>query len=79
MKTAISIPDEIFAVAELVARRTGMSRSELYTRAVKAFLKSYKNEGVTEALDEIYGDDTSSELDPILARIQAVSLPRDEW
>jgi hypothetical protein len=34
MKTAISIPDAIFEQAEELAQKQGLSRSELYTKAI---------------------------------------------
>ena len=40
MKTAISIPDEIFLAAEQLAKRIGSSRSELYATALAAYLKT---------------------------------------
>jgi len=39
MKTAISIPDQIFQQAEFLANELGMSRSELYSKAIEAFIK----------------------------------------
>jgi metal-responsive CopG/Arc/MetJ family transcriptional regulator len=36
MKTAISIPDDVFEQVEETAARLGMSRSELLTRAARA-------------------------------------------
>jgi metal-responsive CopG/Arc/MetJ family transcriptional regulator len=41
MKTAISLPDLGFEEAELLAKQLGMSRSELYTKALKAYLCKY--------------------------------------
>lgn len=38
LKTAISLLDEIFAEVEALARQLGMSRSELYTEVLKAYL-----------------------------------------
>jgi metal-responsive CopG/Arc/MetJ family transcriptional regulator len=38
MKTAISIPDDIFKAADVAAKRLGISRSELFVRAVKEML-----------------------------------------
>jgi len=78
MKTAISIPDSVFEEADLVARRLGMSRSELYTKAVKAYLAAKRTEGVTEALDRVCSKLDSS-LDPVLARAQFASLPPERW
>lgn len=39
MKTAISIPDQVFAQAEQIARRNGISRSELFTKAVLHYIE----------------------------------------
>ncbi|MFM5891936.1 MAG: ribbon-helix-helix domain-containing protein, partial [Dolichospermum sp.] len=41
MKTAISLPDPVFEEAESLARQLGVSRSELYTKALKAYLRKY--------------------------------------
>jgi metal-responsive CopG/Arc/MetJ family transcriptional regulator len=78
MKTAISIPDELFYAAEELSQRLGLSRSEFYTKAVAAFLEHQRATGVKEALDAIYAVE-DSRLDPVLVTLQAVSLPREEW
>ncbi len=78
MKTAISIPDPLFAAAEQLAQRLGISRSELFQRAVQQFLEEHKSDGVTEALNRIYAVEDSS-LDPVLHEMQVASLPKDEW
>jgi metal-responsive CopG/Arc/MetJ family transcriptional regulator len=54
MKTAISIPDPVFEAAERLAQRLGKSRSELYTTAIRDYLKEHRDEDVTERLNEIY-------------------------
>ena len=77
MKTAISIPDDVFDAAEDLAERLSMSRSELYSRAVAEFIRRRRGEGVTELLNEVYGD-RSSRLDPVLASFQFASLSDDE-
>ena len=78
MKTAISIPDDLFASAEAAAKRLGVSRSQLYARAVGAYLEEHGAEGVTETLDEVYSR-VRSRLDPLLARMQWGSLPPEKW
>lgn len=40
MKTAISLPDSIFKEAESLTKKLGVSRSELYTKALKAYLRN---------------------------------------
>jgi len=78
MKTAISIPNELFDEAEDVADRLGLSRSQLYTRAVEAFLRQHKRKDVTRALNEVYSR-RNSRLDPVLEKMQYLSLPKEEW
>lgn len=53
MKTAVSIPDELFAEADSVARRLGVSRSQLYARALEMFLAAQQSDPVTEKLNEL--------------------------
>ncbi|MCH8351905.1 MAG: ribbon-helix-helix protein, CopG family [Chloroflexi bacterium] len=80
MKTAISIPDPLFGAAERLAKRLGLSRSELFQRALQAFLQQHNDDGVTEALDKIYGPASEDgSLDPLLEQLQLASLPKDEW
>ena len=82
MKTAVSIPDRIFESAEGFARRRGMTRSELYAKALDAYLSEHKAEGITELLDAVYAGERAegSRLDPVLGRMQAESIPaEDDW
>jgi metal-responsive CopG/Arc/MetJ family transcriptional regulator len=53
MKTAISIPDDIFASAERLARRTKRSRSQLFSDALKEYLARHGNDEVTESMDRV--------------------------
>lgn len=78
MKTAVSIPDEIFAAADELARRAGMSRSELYAKALSEYLRRDRYAGLSEKLDEIYSK-VESALDPAWVRAQAAVLKRDRW
>ena len=78
MKTAISIPDSVFQAAEGLAHRLGISRSELYAKAVAEYMEVHKYQNVTEKLNEIYGEE-SSEVDEELYTMQAKSIPREEW
>lgn len=78
MKTAISIPDSIFEQAEAAARELQMSRSELYTTALREFLNEKESERITERLNQVYEQEPST-LDPMLVRLQTSSLPVEEW
>ena len=76
MKTAVSIPDPIFEAADRLARRRRISRSELYAEALARLLEADESRGITERLDDVYGDQ-SSELDPGLAEAQALAIDED--
>jgi metal-responsive CopG/Arc/MetJ family transcriptional regulator len=78
MKTAISLPDSIFEEAESLAKQLGVSRSELYTNALKAYLKTYNRDLILSKLNQIYSEE-SSKLDPVLERIQFMSLLSEDW
>ena len=78
MKTAISIPDDIFQSAEQLARRLGLSRSELYVQAMKSYLQAHQDEGVTDTLNTIYAE-IHAQVDPVISSIQIRSLPKDDW
>lgn len=79
MKTAISIPDEIFQAAEDTARRLGISRSELYARAVAAFVRCEGKSWISETFDRVLDEEGGPGVDPVLERMAFSSLPRDEW
>ena len=55
MKTAISIPDRVFREAEQAAKRLKVSRSELYRRALEAFLAQQRDRNVTASYDAAFG------------------------
>ncbi|MCA9970890.1 MAG: CopG family transcriptional regulator [Anaerolineales bacterium] len=78
MKTAISVPDPVFEAAEALARRLGMSRSQLYTQAIEKYLSTFDDEAVTQALNEVYAD-AAEPVDPVLAHMQYLSLPVEKW
>jgi len=78
MKTAVSIPDVLFDAADEVAERLGMSRSQLYAKALAEYVSTRRDEDVTAALNRVYAEQPS-ELDPVLAAMQFMSLPSADW
>jgi biotin operon repressor len=80
MKTAISLPDPLFRATDALAKRLGISRSELVQRAVAMLIDQHKGLDVTAALNEIYSrPDAPRSIDPDLIRLQLASLPSEEW
>ena len=78
MKTAVSMPDELFHRAEATARRLEVSRSELYARAITEFLENLQGNAITERLNEVYSRNPAK-LDPGLHRAQTKSFKQDAW
>ncbi len=75
MKTAISIPDRVFRSAEQLAARLGVSRSQLYSKALAALVDKHQENLITSQLNEIYGPDReSSSLDGEFALLQHRTL-----
>ena len=68
MKTAISIPDDVFRRAERFAKRRKLSRSELYTAALVRMLEAEPKEDVTSAYDSAFDDDRRAPLIDTAAR-----------
>jgi metal-responsive CopG/Arc/MetJ family transcriptional regulator len=78
MKTAISLPDPLFKSGDQLARRLGVSRSELYARALAEFVAKHKASQYTERLNAVY-DAEESHLDASTITAQAQALPRESW
>ena len=78
MKTAISLPDQLFRRAEQLASQLGIPRSQLYARAIDEYVQTHSDETVTAALDEVYKDHESG-LDPLFARNQAAAISDEDW
>ncbi len=57
MKTAISLPDEVFKRVERKARQMGVSRSEFFARAAERLLAALSDEQVTASYDEAFASE----------------------
>ena len=56
-----------------------MSRSQLYARAVEAYVGAHRGSEVREKLAAVYGAATAAAtVDPVIDRLQAEAL-REEW
>jgi len=78
MKTAVSLPDDLFAEADELASELGTSRSQMYAAAVREYLARHRPQAVTAALDRVYADEPSH-VDPAVAAAAARTLARVEW
>jgi metal-responsive CopG/Arc/MetJ family transcriptional regulator len=78
MKTAISIPDEVFQHAERLARRTKKSRSRLYGDALKEYLARHAPDEVTEAMNRACAE-VGENKDFFVSSAAHRILERSEW
>jgi metal-responsive CopG/Arc/MetJ family transcriptional regulator len=61
MKTAISLPDETFRRANDAAAELGVSRSELFARAVEQYLDQLAGESITSQIDALIARETGTD------------------
>ena len=78
MKTAISLPDDLFEGAERLARRTKKSRSRLFRDALREYLARHTPDHVTEAMDKALAEIGPTE-DPFVSASARRILERSEW
>ncbi len=78
MKTAVSIPDEVFLKVERLARRTRRSRSEVYSAALREYAARHAPDEVTEAFDRVC-EQTSDTAEPFVRAAGRAVLARSEW
>jgi metal-responsive CopG/Arc/MetJ family transcriptional regulator len=79
MKTAVSIPDEVFAGAERLARRTKRSRSDIYSAAVREYIARHSGDAVTEAMNSVIEQVGATGADPFVSLATRNILEQVEW
>ena len=77
MKAAVSIPDDVFAEADRLAKQLKTSRSQLYSRALKEFLARHAPDEVTEAMNRVCDEVSSS--DDFVRRAARRVVKKLEW
>lgn len=78
MKTAVSIPDDVFEKAERLARRMKKSRSQLFSNALEEYVARHAPDHVTEAMDQVRAE-IDPEPDPFVSVASRRILERTEW
>lgn len=79
MKTAVSVPDEIFEQAERLAKRARMSRSRLFSEALREYVARHAPEEVTEAMNHVCAELGDAAADEFTAAATRRTLERSEW
>ena len=78
MKTAISLPDKLFHNADAAAKQLGVSRSELYAKALEEYLARRNAAQITARLDTLYSA-TDGRIEPAVAASQVRRAREDHW
>lgn len=78
MKTAISVPDDLFSLAEDFARDHGISRSALFTNALREYLLAHRTDTLTERINAVCAE-VDTRLPDDLANVARRSLLEAEW
>ena len=78
MRTAVSIPDDLFAGAERLAKRRKKSRSELYTDAVREYVARHDPDEITAAINRVE-DELNEPVDEFVSLAARETLERTEW
>ncbi len=81
MKTAISLPDDIFERADRRAKDLGLSRSEFFARAADSYLDTLDAGSVTEQIDDVVARVGANDESSMAAVASAHRLlgSEDEW
>ena len=78
MKTAVSLPDDLFRDAERLAKRLGRSRSRLYRDALAEYVARHDPDDVTRRLDQAL-DAAGDAIDPFITEAARRGLARVDW
>jgi metal-responsive CopG/Arc/MetJ family transcriptional regulator len=78
MKTAVSIPDEVFEKVERLARRAGRSRSEVFSAALSEYVARHAPDEVTDAMDRVIAE-VGSQADAFVSAAGRRVLESTEW
>jgi len=78
MKTAVSIPDDVFEKVERLARRGKRSRSEVFSAALREYVARHSPDEVTEAINRVC-DEVGDQRDGFVSEAARRILERTEW
>jgi antitoxin MazE6 len=78
MKTAVSVPDDIFRQADRLAKRTRRSRSRVFSEALREYVARHAPEDVTDAMDRVC-EELGQKTDEFGAAAARRVLERVEW
>jgi metal-responsive CopG/Arc/MetJ family transcriptional regulator len=82
VKTAISVPDEVFSLVEERVAQLGVSRSEFYTKAVQFYLDRLDHESLSREIDaalDLEEADDSGPAAVAAAHRRLAEMGEEDW
>ena len=78
MKTAISVPNDVFELSEKLAKKLNVSRSRVFAMGVKKLAEEHDDEEIIASINRVC-EKVDTSVDPVLFKMTMLSLPKDEW
>lgn len=78
MKTAISVPNDVFELSERLAKKLKVSRSQIFAMGVKKLGEEYDEEDIIARINAVC-EEVDTSLDPHWKKIQSRVLSKDKW
>lgn len=82
MKTAISMPDDLFEAVNQAAEEENISRSKIFTEAVRKYLEQRNNHKLLLALNKAYAVEETKEEKEVRKhsrKYYARKIVREKW
>lgn len=78
MKTAISVPNDVFELSERLAKKLKVSRSKIFAMGVKKLGEEYDDDDIIARINAVC-EEVDTSLDPFWKEMQSRTLPKDKW
>jgi metal-responsive CopG/Arc/MetJ family transcriptional regulator len=78
IKTAISVPKDLFDLSERLAKKLKVSRSKIFAMGVKKLGEQYDEEDIIARINAVC-EEVDTSLDPYWKEMQSRTLPKDKW
>ncbi len=78
MKTAISVPNDVFELSEKLAKKLKVSRSKIFAMGVKKLGEEYDEEDIIARINAVC-EEIDTSLNPYWKEMQSRTLPQDKW
>jgi len=78
MKTAISVPNDVFELSERLAKKLKVSRSKIFAMGVKKLGEEYDSEDIVARINAVC-EKVDTSVDPVVRKYQSRILQKEEW